>query len=111
MVAPNYTNWTPPTQLDVGGLKRQVRQRVHDYFQRNPEESFEELLLVAVRQEIDRREGTGGAALPASRIHPRETVTEEDVRLHTWLAERLEAVGRERTLWGRAKKFLRTKIF
>jgi hypothetical protein len=79
--------------------------RVGRYFDRHPEVNREQFLVDAVRKEIDRREQReGGTGL----AHPdRSELSAEDIRIHTWLTERLEAVSRERRgFWPNLRRLL-----
>jgi hypothetical protein len=103
MVALNR-NWRPSSAasnpLPPAG---RLADRVRPYFARHPEVSPEEFLLGAVGREIMLREGPGPSPRPADR----PPLTEEDIRLHAWLNERLAALHRERHgLWPTIRRLL-----
>ncbi len=79
-----------------------MAERVRRYFVRHPDVAPEEFLRDAVGRELARREGSGASPRPAHR----PTLTEEDIRIHTWLNERLAVLHRERHgLWPRVRRF------
>jgi hypothetical protein len=99
---------TPSYRLD---------ERIRRYFDQHPEVSREEFLLDAVRREIHVREqwDTDHRAGPVRRGHPganhwstaRPAITAEDIRIHTWLNERLAVLHHERHgFWPRLRRFL-----
>jgi hypothetical protein len=92
-------------------------KRVQHYFARHQEVSLEQFMLDAVRREIDfheragagnglwHRGGEGQTTRPSSAWRPRPT--EEDIRLHAWLNERLAILHRQRHgLWATLRRFL-----
>ncbi len=103
MVAIN-NNWrsssTPSHALPPAG---RLANRVRQYLARHPEVSPEEFALDAVGRELALREGPGTSPRPTDR----PPLTEEDIRLHAWLNERLAALHREKHgLWPRIRRFL-----
>lgn len=96
-------NWRRPTiepgLLPPGG---RLAGRVRHYFARHPEVSREEFLLEALARELALREGPDAEAVPLNR-----PLTEEDLRLHARLNERLAALNYERYgLWPRLRRLL-----
>src|SRR5262245_37364142 len=80
-----------------------LAERVRNYFARHPEVSREEFLLDAVGRELTLRDR------PETNPEPtvRPPLTEEDIRLHARLNERLAALHYERYgLWPRLRRFL-----
>ncbi len=103
MVALNR-NWRPlpaaSHALPPGG---RLAGRVRRYFARHPDVSPQEFLWDAVIRELRRREGPGEGPRPAGR----PPLTEEDVRFHVWLNQRLEALDYEwHGLWPRFRRLL-----
>jgi hypothetical protein len=105
---------TRPTTLQ---LVSRLTERVRHYFDRHPDVAREQFLLEAVRKEIDFREqreaehGAGPARRHGEGTNRPSTVwrrpSAEDLRLHAWLTERLEAVSYERHgLWPNLRRFL-----
>jgi hypothetical protein len=110
MVASNLRNSIPSPG-------NRLASRVRQYFDLHPEVSREEFLLEALQREIQFREQTemgtrvgpgrrfGGGA--ARRFPARPALSAEDIRIHTWLTERLALLHYERHgLWPRLKRFL-----
>jgi hypothetical protein len=92
-------------------------ERVRRYFAQHPEVSREEFLRDAVEREIvvREREDDGNGPLRARPEGPRTDprsgyrppLTEEDIRIHRWLNERLAAVHRERNgLWSKVRRLI-----
>jgi hypothetical protein len=94
-----------------------VTKRVDDYFSHHPEVSRQEFLLNALGREIHFREQRETRYRPGL-IHPerqriggwpsvRPPLSAEDIRIHTWLVERLAKVNYERHgLWPKLKRLL-----
>src|SRR5262245_38763008 len=79
-----------------------LAERVRNYFARHPEVSREEFLLDAVGRELVLRDGPVTSPKPIGR-----PLTEEDIRIHAQLNERLAALNYERHgLWPRIRRFL-----
>jgi hypothetical protein len=104
MVALNTNGYvsrtTPNPNLPVGVLAGRVRR----YFRRHPDVAPEKFLVDAVGRELRRREGWEAAG--------RTPLTEEDIRIHVWLNQRLAALHRERHGFGaRIRRFfLRNRL-
>ena len=103
MVAPSR-NWRfPSTAPNPLPPVKQLAERVRHYLARHPDVSPEEFLLDALGREVTLREGPDTSPGAASR----PPLTEEDIRLHVWLNERLAALHRERHgLWQKIRRFL-----
>lgn len=97
MVATNLTYRV--AQTNSTGLAETVRV----YLDRHPEVSPQEFLAQAIQREIGVREqqaGEGVRHVPAAVSPSRRT--EEDVRIHNWLNERLAAVRPQREgMWAK----------
>jgi hypothetical protein len=77
------------------GLAARFRQ----FFDQHSEASRQERLPDAYRRDLNAR--------ALDRWSPRPPLTEEDIRLHAWLAERLAVVNYEKHgLWPRLRRFL-----
>jgi hypothetical protein len=97
-----------------------LRARLQRYFDGHPEVSPRDFFVQAVQREIGVRERLDGAesSLLGREEAPRSvwlsrasTASDEAVRLHTWLNERLLAVSRERqSVWGRTRQFFRSLL-
>jgi hypothetical protein len=92
MVALNRNGRFSPAASNPNSPVNPMAERVRWYFVRHPEVVPEDFLLDAVGRELARREGLG----PNSWSANRSRLTEEDIRLHAWLNERLTALHRER---------------
>ena len=102
MVALNK-NWRPFTASDPVPPAGRLAERVQNYFARHPEVSREEFLLDAVKRELTLRDSSLTNPAPAER----PPLTEEDIRIHARLNERLAALHYERYgLWPRIRRFL-----
>jgi hypothetical protein len=98
MVAINRISGLSLAQIDVVPSPSRLAERIRGYLARHPEVSPDEFLLDAVHREIDLLESPRASA-SASRL------TEEDIRLHVWLSERITALHRERHgLWSRIRR-------
>lgn len=118
--------WNSNKRLSSAGFNRvaptnRLARRLQNYFARHPEASREEFLEDAVGKEIDLRDQLDQRIDPwFARQQPRlwevqggpwftdrPALTEEDVRLHAWIDERLVELHRERNgLWSRIRRFL-----
>jgi hypothetical protein len=80
-----------------------LAERVRPYVARHPGVSPEEFLLDAVGSGLTLREGPGPSPWSADR----PPLSEEDIRLHAWLNERLASLHRERYgLWPKIRRSL-----
>jgi len=112
MVPANSDEHVPPVK-PVPGADR-LTERVRYYFDQHPEVSRDEFLLEALRREIYFRERQEAGRLVGWQDHrssrwstARPRPTDEDVRMHAWLAERLAVLHHERHgLWPRLRRFL-----
>jgi hypothetical protein len=79
--------------------------RVRPYFDDEADAFTDEFFLEALRRDILLRRWRGAG--PARRVAARPLLTAEDLHLHAWLNERLEAVRYERHgLWPRLRRLL-----
>jgi hypothetical protein len=111
-------NCHPSSAADnVIPFEADLAERVRHYFADHPEVSRKEFLLAAVRKEVHLREqednGSGSRhARPEGRrtrqsFAYRRPLSNEDVRLHVWLNERLAVLHRERHgLWPKIRRVL-----
>jgi hypothetical protein len=117
MVASNPNDRSPSAGSGLVPPVNRLAERVRHYFDRHPEASQEEFLLDAVGREIvvREREDDGNGHLhtrpEGQRTGPRSgyrpPLTEEDIRIHAWLNERLAALHRERNgLWSKIRRLL-----
>jgi hypothetical protein len=99
------------------GVEAPLRDRLQRYFDCHPEVSPQDFLLQAVRREIGEREQkdrvvdsmlAGAGPLPSGPSLRTPVITEEDVRIHAWLNQRLLLMTRQRqSVWGKARRFIR----
>ena len=130
MAASNPDDRFPPTRSNPLAPVNRPGELVPHYFGRHPEVCREEFLLDAVHREIyayvQRGTGRGARSAPRERPgshrlsnplwRPRETmpqrrsrppVTAEDIRIHSWLTERLVALHHERHgFWPKLRRLL-----
>jgi hypothetical protein len=94
----------PSPRSDASLPVNRLADRVRHYFDRHPEVAPTDFLAEAIHKEIAAREELESRAYRFIRPRP---VTEEDVRLHTWLTERVTGLRRPTTgFWSRARHFL-----
>jgi hypothetical protein len=102
MVALNRNLRFSPAASNPSASVNPLAERVRRYLVRHPDVAPGEFLLDAVRRELTRRESLG----THSWSEGRRPLTEEDIRLHAWLNERLAMLHRERHgLWPRMQRF------
>jgi hypothetical protein len=103
MVAMN-PNWRrPPATPGPTPPVRRLAERIRHSFARHPEVSAEEFLLAAARREVSLRDGPS----PGPWSSGRTPLTEEDIRVHAWLNQRLAALHRDRHgLVAKVRRFL-----
>jgi hypothetical protein len=99
------------------GVEAPLRDRLQSYFDCHPEVSPQDFLRQAVRRELGERERIDGAMdstfartvqSPSGPRFRAPVITEEDVRIHAWLNQRLLLMTRQRqSVWGKARRFLR----
>jgi hypothetical protein len=117
MVAANPNPHFPSGESNRVPPLNRLAERVRHYFDRHPEVSREELLVDAVRREIQFREEreTGNESGPARREGEwkswrsiaRPLLTAEDIRVHALLARRLAILNYERHgLWPKLRRVL-----
>jgi hypothetical protein len=101
---PRNRNWRlSPAAANPAPPVNRLAERARHYFARHPEVSPQEFLLDALGRELILREGPGTSPWPAYR----PPLTEEDLRIHALLDERLAALHRERHgLWSRVRRLL-----
>src|SRR5262245_28463961 len=111
----SHQRFSSPTYVRVPPSNR-LAQRVRNYFSRHPEVSRAEFLHDAVAKELyfrtllDRRRGpwfTPHALVKGGWFADLPALTQEDVRLHAWIENRLVQLKKERSgLWFRIRRLL-----
>jgi hypothetical protein len=117
MASANGTNrFASPGANPMSPLEK-LAERVRQYFEQPPEISREALLLESVPRELrflqQRETGRVAGPVPGEGegsnrwSTARRPLGAEDIRLHTWLTERLAAVHYDRHgLWPKLRRFL-----
>jgi hypothetical protein len=81
-----------------------LSERVRSYLDQHPEISREELLLAALRREMDFRQQREGERT-VKKFTAQPPPNAEDIRVHVWLSERLAALPAHRQgLWSRLRR-------
>jgi hypothetical protein len=117
MVAATPNDHIPSAGTNIVSPVNRLAERVRHYFDQHPEVSHEKFLLEAVQREIhfrEQRESGNGAGLArregqvTSRWSiARPPLSDEDIRVHAWLIERLAVLHYERHgLWPKLRRFL-----
>ena len=117
MVAFNHDHHIPTSRSNPVPPVNRLAERVRHYFDQHPEAAREEFLLHALRMEIhfreqrEARKGPGTARREGGGTNRRLTtwpaISDEDIRIHAWVAERLALIHHERYgLWPRLRRLI-----
>jgi hypothetical protein len=117
MIGPNSPQRLHAHALDLVPRAHRLAQRLDRYFAQHPNVSREEFLMAALEKELDARAPELGRKVwpsvrleshqPRRWVDERRPLTEEDLRIHAWLSERLALLHREpQGWWPKVRRFL-----
>jgi hypothetical protein len=107
MIPANRISHLSSADLDGRWPANRLGERLHHYFDRHPDVSRSEFLVEAVQKELAVRDEQAHGVAPAWSYARPQPVTEEDVRIHTWLTDHVLALRPQpKKLWDRVRHVL-----